>query len=60
MLRIQIKRHLIGVEKMKRINTATAVNGMFVDGNRDLGQKATKLSADWCSPLQLIRIQQLV
>ena len=45
---------------MKRINTARAVNAMFVDGNRALGQKATQLSADWCSPLQLLRIQQLV
>ena len=45
---------------MKRINTATAVNGMFVDGNRTLGQKATQFSADWCSPLQHLRIRQLV
>ena len=60
MLRIHIKRQIIGVEKMKLIDTATAVNGMFVDGNRALGQKATQLSADWCSPLQLLRIQQLV
>lgn len=37
---------------MKRINTATAVNGMFVDGNRALGQKATQLSADWCNAIQ--------
>ena len=45
---------------MKRIDTATAVNGMFVDGNRALVQKATQFSADWCRPLQLLRIQQLV
>ena len=37
---------------MKRINTATAVNGMFVDGNRALGQKATQFSAEWCNTIQ--------
>lgn len=37
---------------MKRINTATAVNGMFVDGNRTLGQKATQFSAEWCNTIQ--------
>lgn len=37
---------------MKRINTATAVNGMFVDGNRALGQKATQFSAEWCNAIQ--------
>lgn len=37
---------------MKRINTATAVNGMFVDGNRTLGQKATQFSAEWCNAIQ--------
>ena len=37
---------------MKRINTATAVNGMFVDGNRTLGQKATQFSAEWCNAVQ--------
>ena len=37
---------------MKRINTATAVNGKFVDGNRTLGQKATQFSAEWCNAIQ--------
>ncbi len=37
---------------MKRINTATAVNGKFVDGNRTLGQKATQFSAEWCNTIQ--------
>ena len=37
---------------MKRINTATAVNNMFVDGNRTLGQKATQFSAEWCNAIQ--------
>lgn len=37
---------------MKRINTATAVNGMFVDGNKTLGQKATQFSAEWCNAIQ--------
>ena len=37
---------------MKRINTATAVNGMFVDGNRTLGKKATQFSAEWCNAVQ--------
>lgn len=37
---------------MKRINTATAVNGKFVDGNRTLGQKATRFSAEWCNAVQ--------
>lgn len=37
---------------MKRINTATAVNGEFVDGNRTLGQKATQFSAEWCNTIQ--------
>ena len=37
---------------MKRIDTATAVNGMFVDGNRTLGQKATQFSAEWCNTIQ--------
>lgn len=37
---------------MKRISTATAVNGMFVDGNRTLGQKATQFSAEWCNTIQ--------
>lgn len=37
---------------MKRINTATAVNGMFVDCNRALGQKATQFSAEWCNAIQ--------
>ena len=37
---------------MKRINTATAVNGKFVDGNRTLGQKATQFSSEWCNTIQ--------
>ena len=37
---------------MKRIDTATAVNGMFVDGNRALGKKATQFSAEWCNAIQ--------
>lgn len=37
---------------MKRINTATAVNNMFVDGNRTLGRKATQFSAEWCNVIQ--------
>lgn len=37
---------------MKRINTATAVNGMFVDGNRALGQKI----GGWADP----KLPQLV
>lgn len=37
---------------MKRINTATAVNGMFVDGNRALGRRATQFSAEWCNAIQ--------
>ena len=37
---------------MKRINTATAVNGKFVDGDRTLGKKATQFSAEWCNAIQ--------
>lgn len=37
---------------MKKIATPTAVNGEFVDGNREIGQKATQFSAEWCNDIQ--------
>ncbi|WP_405343528.1 hypothetical protein [Fibrobacter sp.] len=37
---------------MKRISTPTAVNNMFVDGNRTLGRKATQFSSEWCNQVQ--------
>lgn len=37
---------------MKLINTPTAVNHRFVDGNREVGQKATQFSAEWCNQIQ--------
>lgn len=37
---------------MKRINTPTAENGRFVDGNRAIGKSATQFSAEWCNMVQ--------
>ena len=37
---------------MKLINTPTAVNHRFVDGNREVGRKATQFSAEWCNQVQ--------
>ena len=37
---------------MKKIATPTAVNGEFVDGNRETGRKATQFSAEWCNDVQ--------
>lgn len=37
---------------MKKIATPTAVNGEFVNGNRETGRKATQFSAEWCNDIQ--------
>lgn len=37
---------------MKKIATPTAVDGEFVDGNRETGRKATQFSAEWCNDIQ--------
>ena len=37
---------------MKRINTPTAENGRFVDGNRTIGKSATQFNAEWCNQVQ--------
>lgn len=37
---------------MKRIDTKTAVNGRFIDGNKITGQKATQFDASWCNEIQ--------
>ena len=37
---------------MKRINTPTAENGRFVDGNRTIGRSATQFNAEWCNQVQ--------
>ena len=37
---------------MKRIDTRTAVNGRFVDGNKITGRKATQFDASWCNEIQ--------
>lgn len=37
---------------MRRINTATARNGRFVNGNKTTGTKATQFNAEWCNTLQ--------
>ena len=37
---------------MKRIDTETAYEGRFVDGNRLSGRKATRFNATWCNQVQ--------
>lgn len=37
---------------MQRIDTATAIDEMFTDGNPETGRKATQFNAAWCNAVQ--------